>query len=67
MAYVSSLSTTRTMMVSANSSTGLSSISITFSSGMAILTLSPSLCDRKITLCNVLTHSLALAALSARK
>ena len=66
-AYVSSLSITRILKVSANSRTGLSSISMTFSMGREIFTLSPSLCDLNMTFCSVLTHSFALAELSALK
>lgn len=58
---------TRILQVSANSSICVSSMSITFSMGSEILTLSPSLCDLNITRCKLLTHSFALGALSALK
>lgn len=67
MAYVSSLSMTRILHVSAKSSICISSTSRTFSIGSEILTLSPSLCDRKMTRWRHLTHSLALWGLSALK
>lgn len=66
-AKVSSLSMTRILQVSANSTTGASSISITFSMGKEILTLSPSFLERNIIFCKDLTHSLALGILSALK
>ena len=66
-AKVSSLSNTRILQVSAKSSICVSSISMTFPMGSEILTLSPSLCDRKMTLWRLLTHSRALGALSALK
>ncbi len=58
---------TRILHVSAKLSMCVSSTSMTFSMGSEILTLSPSLCDLKITLCRLLTHSVALWGLSARK
>jgi hypothetical protein len=66
-AYVSSLSMTRILHVSAKSIIWLSSMSIIFLIGKEILTLSPSLWERNIIFCKALTHSFALGILSALK